>query len=254
MNSHYNGIIGGKTMNGDDFTGFPTFSYGPGGQVTGVDIYGGGTVAIADVPGFGGPMEAGSPDPVVQPPPPVMPPPIPVQQMQPPLIAQTQPAVTKVGYNGVTEFNGAYAGQEEAAIPTAIPLIGAGLAAVGLVLPRLAGKFSLGFLKSLWMRFGPKILKAAIGVLAFNEMMDLIGIGAPDSTVMDVAGAKKKRRYSIGANPRVRTLANVSRHCKRLLKRHEKVIREFLPKPRQLPAKALSGTYLSTAEKQALRG
>ncbi|GAJ09636.1 unnamed protein product, partial [marine sediment metagenome] len=62
-----------------------------------------------------------------------------------------------------------------------------------------------------------------------------------------------KRRYSIGSNPRVGTLQKVSRHCQRLLKRHEKVIREFLPKKTTRygipPAKALSAI-----ERAAIRG
>lgn len=41
---------------------------------------------------------------------------------------------------------------------------------------------------------------------------------------------KKRRRYTIGSNPRVRTLQKVARHTMKLLKRHEKYIREFFPK------------------------
>lgn len=131
------------------------------------------------------------------------------------------------------------------ATPMAFPLIaGAGM---------IAGRFlSLGALKALLRSLGPKILKAIIGVAAFKEFMDLLGINAPDETQIRIK-AGGKRRYSIGSNPRVRTLQKVSRHCQRLLKRHEKVIREFLPKkaPRYgiPPARALSAI-----EKAAIRG
>jgi len=142
------------------------------------------------------------------------------------------------------------AGAEDVqAVPMALPAVVAGAAILG----RIIGPRSLLFLKAALVRFGPVIVKAAIGVLAFNELMDLIGWGAPDETMIQ-CGGKKKKRYSIGSNPRVGTLAKVSRHCKRMLKRHEKVIREFIPKPARLPAKALAATYLSTAEKRALQG
>lgn len=41
---------------------------------------------------------------------------------------------------------------------------------------------------------------------------------------------KRRRRFTIGYNPRVRTLQRVARHTMKLLKRHDKYIREFFPK------------------------
>jgi len=62
----------------------------------------------------------------------------------------------------------------------------------------------------------------------------------------------KRRRYTIGHNPRVRTLQRVARHTMRLLKRHDKYIREFFPKPRyKVPRPA--ARYLSPIEKAAIK-
>lgn len=132
-----------------------------------------------------------------------------------------------------------------AAIPAAFPLV-AGLAVL-----------SVAALRRLLITFGPKILKVMIGAAAFKELIDILTgktFGTDDTMIPVKPGERKKRRYSIGSNPRVRTLQKVSRHCQRLLKRHEKVIREFLPRRTALPAKALARTYLSTAERQALKG
>lgn len=129
------------------------------------------------------------------------------------------------------------------AVPTAFPLVAG-----------IAGIMSLGVFKALLARFGPILVKMLVGAAAFTGFMKLLGLGASDDTQLPIKpGEKKRRRYSIGANPRVRTLQKVSRHCMRMLKRHRKVIDEFLPPKRQaLPAKALARTYLSTAERKAL--
>ena len=130
------------------------------------------------------------------------------------------------------------------AVPAAFPLVAPALAGVAML--------SFGFLKRFFFRYGTKALKALIGVAAFKEFMDFLGIGAPDDAMIRIRKGGK-RRYSIGTNPRVGTLQKVSRHCQRLLKRHEKVIREFLPKKQPRygipPSKALSAI-----EKAAIRG
>lgn len=130
-----------------------------------------------------------------------------------------------------------------------------GVEATPMGLPLVVGAaamLSLGFLKRFFIRYGAKALKLLIGVAAFKEFMDMLGIGAPDETMIRIRKGAR-RRYSIGSNPRVGTLQKVSRHCQRLLKRHEKVIREFLPKkaPRYgiPPSRALS-----PIEKAAIRG
>ncbi len=130
------------------------------------------------------------------------------------------------------------------ATPAAFPLAVAGIVTM-----------SLGVFRTLLARFGPKLAKLLVGVAAFKEFMDMLTGGnvSDDTRIPIKPGARRRKRYSIGANPRVGTLAKVARHTIKLLKRHDKVIREFLPKPRQLPAKALARTYLSPAEKKALR-
>ncbi|GAI44780.1 unnamed protein product, partial [marine sediment metagenome] len=95
------------------------------------------------------------------------------------------------------------------AVPTAFPVI-AGIATM-----------SLGIFKGLLARYGPTIVKMLIGATAFTAFMKLLGIGASDATEVPIKpGEKKRKRYSIGANPRVGTLRKVSRHCMRMLKRH----------------------------------
>ncbi|MBA7540964.1 hypothetical protein ES705_33267 [subsurface metagenome] len=155
---------------------------------------------------------------------------------------QTAPSVQAGLYNGVTTPYYADGGvaATPAAFPLALPFIGA------------LGFLSLGLFKRLLIRFGPLILKGLIGAAAFKEFMDLIGIGAPDEYEVKIRTGRKKRRYSIGANPRVGTLQKVSRHCQRLLKRHEKVIREFLPK--KAPRYGIPpARMLSSAEKMLIK-
>ena len=149
-----------------------------------------------------------------------------------------------IGFNGEGEL-------------IAMPAIPTGIvpAAFGAALPVVAGLMSLGFFKALLARFGPVLVKLMVGALAFAGFMKLLTGGASDEVQLPIkpGEGKRKRRYSIGHNPRVRTLQKVSRHCMGMLKKHRKVIDEFLPpKRRALPATALARTYLSTAERKAL--
>jgi len=151
--------------------------------------------------------------------------------------------------NGVATFlNDADTGLYPVAESTAFPLVIAG--GVGLT------TMAIGAIRALIVKFGPALVKLLIGAAAFKEFLDQIGLGAPDATLIKVnpgGGKSRGRRYSIGRNPRVGTLAKVSRHCQKLLKKHEKVIREFIPRPKQYPARALASAYLSAAEKKALK-
>ncbi|GAI20415.1 unnamed protein product, partial [marine sediment metagenome] len=167
--------------------------------------------------------------PVVTPRPPVTPRPV------------VMPAIVEPGAETeVLVFNGE---GELAAMPTAVTAVPTALPLVPLV----AGLMSLGFFKALLAKFGPVLLKLMVGAAAFAGFMKLLGIGASDDVQLPIkpGEGKKKRRYSIGHNPRVRTLQKVSRHCMVMLKKHRKVIDEFLPpKRRALPATALARTYL----------
>lgn len=151
-------------------------------------------------------------------------------------------ATNGIAADGITDDLGGAAAP--AAIPTAFPLV-AGVAMM-----------SVAAIRRLLILYGAKILKALIGVAAFKEFMDIVSgkTWGTDETQIPIRPGEpgRKRRYSIGSNPRVRTLQRVSRHCQKLLKRHEKVIREFLPRRQGLPARALARTYLSTAERKAL--
>lgn len=121
-----------------------------------------------------------------------------------------------------------------------------------LAIRAIAGRFlTVGVFKSLVSRFGPVAVKLAIGSLAFLGLSALIEAGADDSA--GVAIPKKRKRYSIGHNPRVRTLARVAGHVQRMIKRHEKVIREFLPK-KKVTYGIPPSRVLSAIEKAAIRG
>jgi len=121
----------------------------------------------------------------------------------------------------------------------AVPAIaGIGVKAVGW----LAGK---GLLQTL-VKAG---LAGGVASAAWGMIQNIFGL-TPEQAVVE-AMKKKRRRYSIGSNPRVRTLQKVSRHCQRLLKRHEKVIREFLPKRTRTYGIAPS-KVLSAVERKAI--
>ncbi len=160
-------------------------------------------------------------------------------------------AAAPVAFNGIGQLPGI---EEDAAPAPITGEVEAAPALFPLVAPVIGATawLSFGFLKRFAARWGMTALKALIGVAAFKEFMDMLGLGAPDDAMIKIR-KNGKRRYSIGSNPRVGTLQKVSRHCQRLLKRHEKVIREFLPKkaPRYgiPPSKALSAI-----EKAAIRG
>lgn len=131
------------------------------------------------------------------------------------------------------------------ATPVIAPIAVAGVTAIirGLII-RFGGRLSIGVFKQMVRKWGALAVKVAVGVLAFNEFMDLIGLGASDETMIDIKLKKRKKRYTIGHNPRVVTLQRVARHTMKLLKRHRKYIDEFLPVRKKTygipPARALS--------------
>lgn len=184
---------------------------------------------------------------------------LPGQETEDPIITPTgviPTAAAPVAFNGVAETLPGVE-TEEPVITNgvgALPGVEATPALFPLVAPVIgaAAWLSFGFLKRFAARWGMTALKALIGVAAFKEFMDMLGLGAPDDAMIKIR-KNGKRRYSIGGNPRVGTLQKVSRHCQRLLKKHEKVIREFLPKKTTKygipPARALSAI-----ERAAIKG
>lgn len=124
-------------------------------------------------------------------------------------------------------------GQETIGTPVAVPAI----VGAGLVLGLSAGRL----LAALALRLGLKlpavkvillnILRTA-GIIAMWEWIaGILGIDPSDAMVVEEGNLRPaRRRYSIGHNPRVRTLQKVARHTQKLLKRHDKLLREFLPR------------------------
>jgi len=136
------------------------------------------------------------------------------------------------------------------AFPLAIPAAAAAIPAIGGIAASALGWLATKGLLQTLVKAG---LAGGVASAAWQIIQNLFGLSPEEAVV--AAGKKTRKRYSIGSNPRVRTLQKVSRHCQRLLKRHEKVIRQFLPKPaRGMTAAALAKTYLSTAERKALKG
>jgi hypothetical protein len=86
---------------------------------------------------------------------------------------------------------------------------------------------------------------------AWGIIQNLFGL-TPDQAVLK-AFERKPRRYTIGSNPRVRTLQKVANHTQRLLKRHEKVIKKFIYKGTRRQIVPLAERYLSKAEKAAIK-
>jgi len=156
-------------------------------------------------------------------------------------------------------------------VPGAMPIIALpAIAAVGLWIIRLApaiARFALArgmsFLGavSFIRRSGMTILKWG-GIAALGAwLIDMIDVDPEQASqaaqeilveLQQKELKKKRRRYTIGYNPRVRTLQRVARHTMRMLKRHDKYIREFFPKPRyKVPPPARR--YLSPIEKAAIK-
>lgn len=146
----------------------------------------------------------------------------------------------------VTPSPGFLPGQEvgpgSPGIPAALPIIG-GAITLGIWLVRLAPAIARYAARMQWsigiaIAFIRKnVLMIAISagwVAAGLWLSDILNLdqdeGMRTALEIEAEGKKKKRkRYSIGSNPRVGTLAKVARHTMRLLKRHQKVIKQFFP-------------------------
>lgn len=129
---------------------------------------------------------------------------------------------------------------------TALPVAGALVA---------AGTLTLGLLKNLLAKYGATILKTLIGAAAFKEFMDMLLGGKPDTAVVKARG--KKKRYSIGANPRLNTLLKVAKRVDNIFVSYDKRISKFRTRvkgPRRRTSYRPMGYYLSPAERKQLRG
>ena len=167
--------------------------------------------------------------------------------------AAPAPAVMPVVQKGgvlpqqTTRYNGVATTLYTAGVPvTADPMLFGAVAGVAIrTLPALwawimAQPWWLKIVGSIGLM---KIIDAITGGKEFTEQ-DLI-----DEASKKVRGAK--RRYTIGHNPRVRTLQRVARHTQRLIKRHQKLLKEFEPRTKTVYVGA--SRYLSPVEKAELK-
>lgn len=139
-----------------------------------------------------------------------------------------------------------------AAAPTmATPMALPALAGVVAALPKIAGAtLTLGFLKSLLAKYGPYLLKMMVGAATFATIVKLITGGASDETLVKIT--RKKKRLSIGANPRLNTLLKVGKRVDNIFAKYDVRMRKFRgrlrgPRPRpRLPFRE----YLSPVERR----
>jgi len=108
----------------------------------------------------------------------------------------------------------------ETAAATGGTVVEAGLPAIG------AAGITLGAAKALLAKFGPTILKAILGAGVFAGFMKLLGIGAPDTTLVKSVSTGK-RRYSIGGNPRLNTLLKVAKRVDNIFASYDSRISKF---------------------------
>ena len=95
----------------------------------------------------------------------------------------------------------------------------------GLLLGAAGGGITLGFLKGIWASYGPTVLKALVGGSVFATIMKLITGGASDDTSVSLKA--KKKRYSIGTNPRLSTLLKVGKRVDNIFVAYDKRISKF---------------------------
>lgn len=159
---------------------------------------------------------------------------------------------TTVSYNGID--TGYDTGITPGAVQTGFP-IAAVVASLGLVAFKSGAKLMLGFLKQLYTKYGASVLKFLIGAAAFKEFLDLIGIGAPDESLVTVKRGRK--RYSIGANPRLNTLLKVGKYVDNLMLRTDRRIRKFRSRLRGYAPRGrtryYSDRFLSPVERKLLK-
>jgi len=177
----------------------------------------------------------------------------------PPGVGGVTPAV--VGGIGAAGLAAAEAGTELGdQAPQGIGMTGAGIIPVGgpgLLLAGAAG-VTLGFLKSLWAAYGPTVLKMLVGGATFGTIVKMITGGVSDDTVVKLGG-KRKKRYSIGTNPRMNTLLKVAKRVDNIFISYDKRMTKFRSRikgPRKPARQPRYGptAYLSRVERKQLTG
>lgn len=87
------------------------------------------------------------------------------------------------------------------------------------------GVVGLGALRALVARYGPTFLRYIIPVGAIAAVIDLVNGDAPDET--EVKLKKRRKRLSIGRNPRVATLLRVAKRVDNLFASYDRRISKF---------------------------
>jgi hypothetical protein len=117
--------------------------------------------------------------------------------------------------------------------------------------------WTVGMLKELLAKWGPTLLKSIIGAAAFKEFMDLLFGGAGDETILrSKPGARRGKRYSIGANPRLNTLLKVAKRVDNIFVRYDTRISKFRSRirgtRRRRVYRAAPSAFLSPVERKLL--
>jgi len=139
-----------------------------------------------------------------------------------------------------------------------VPGVVAQPAVAGVALAGLGvGKLTIGFLKTLLAKYGPTLLKMIVGAGVFTTFMKLLGLGASDETEVTT---KRRKRYSIGANPRLNTLLKVAKRVDNIFTNYDRRISKFRSRIkgpqrrtyRPRPYYGFGQQYLSPVERKAI--
>ena len=133
----------------------------------------------------------------------------------------------------------------------ALPLIGGVAAAIPAVGGALATGTAWVMGKGLLQQLVKMALLGGAGGAAWGVIANLFGL-SPEEAVIKAYETKPKR-YAFTRNSRIGTIAKSARAMKSVLKRHEKVIRQFLPKP-TVRYGVPPSRVLSAVERKAIRG
>ena len=126
----------------------------------------------------------------------------------------------------------AYAAPSVPAVaPPVQPQVGPAIVATGGVvvlralLRALGGKFTLGMARNWMSKYGPPIVRLALGAALFGVIVDAIDGGLDDDAVF--VKRRSPKRYTIGANPRLNTLLKVAKRVDNIFVKYESRMKKF---------------------------